>query len=168
MTHDATLLAAYRKAVCKQLKEDFQRIQHCVDQLDHEQLWWRPSKDMNSIANLLLHLAGNLRQWLVVGLQELTDERKRQEEFDDRSNRTASELMGLLSQAVEAAVTSIESMEADSAVQVRHIQQFEVDGFQAIAGSTTHFAGHVQEIVHMTRCIKGDDYQLLFVPTDPN
>jgi hypothetical protein len=32
--------------------------------LPDDQLWWRPNNGSNSVGNLLLHLNGNLRQWI--------------------------------------------------------------------------------------------------------
>src|SRR4029450_1506676 len=58
-----------------QLDEGLAKIEHCVAQLSDEQLWWRPRPDMNSIANLMLHLAGNLRQWIISGIGGAPDVR---------------------------------------------------------------------------------------------
>ena len=53
---------------CQELSDALETIRHCVDQLSDEQVWWRPAKRMNSIANLMLHLAGNIRQWIIAGV----------------------------------------------------------------------------------------------------
>ena len=59
---------ALGKEASGELDGALRTIRHCVDQLTDDQLWWRPSESMNSIANLLLHLCGNLRQWIVSGV----------------------------------------------------------------------------------------------------
>jgi hypothetical protein len=69
----------------RQLDNSVARIKHCLDQLDDEQLWWRPKPDMNSIANLILHLCGNVGQWIIAGLSGAPDTRNRPQEFTERS-----------------------------------------------------------------------------------
>ena len=160
------LLAAFFESTEAQLKSGVSVIQHCVTQLSLEQVWWRPSEDMNSIANLLIHLEGNVRQWMICGLNAQADLRNRQSEFDDRSNRPVDELLRDLEQTVNEAIQCIRSQTADDLVRRRLVQEWDETGFSAIAGSTTHFVGHVQEIVHMTRVLLGDKYQFRFVPKD--
>ena len=79
---DNTLSNAVGKEVCEELDAALRLIKHCVNQLTDDQLWWRPSESMNSVANLLLHLCGNLRQWIVSGVGGAADVRERQKEFD--------------------------------------------------------------------------------------
>src|SRR5262245_29165669 len=51
------------RELADELADALKRIEHCLAQLNDEQVWWRPTESMNSIGNLLLHLAGNVRQW---------------------------------------------------------------------------------------------------------
>ena len=62
-----------------QLSED--DINRCLDKLSDEQMWCRGGDHENSIANLLLHLEGNLRQWFLHGIGGQPDVRVRDEEF---------------------------------------------------------------------------------------
>src|SRR5580765_1233947 len=79
------------------LVEDFlPKIERCVTLLSDEQIWWRPNAESNSIGNLLLHLSGNARQWIVCGLGGESDERRRQSEFDAREGIARVELIGKL------------------------------------------------------------------------
>lgn len=81
------------------------KIRVCCAKLSREQLWWRPDEASNSIANLVLHLAGNVRQWIVAGVGGAADERQRAEEFSARGGLDADELLERLEDAVlEAAV----------------------------------------------------------------
>jgi len=79
------------------LKEEYlPKIERCVEKLTDEQVWWRPNSESNSIGNLLLHLSGNARQWIVCGLGGATDERQRQTEFDERRIIPRDELLSRL------------------------------------------------------------------------
>lgn len=158
------VLSAYLRASVEQIEDGLTKIKHCLVQLDDEQVWRRPHESMNSIANILLHLSGNMRQWLIAGLGDLADERQRQNEFDDRSRRSTDELLLQLEETANQASRTIHSMTSAQLLRPRRVQQWDIDGFQTIADSVCHFRGHVQEIIHMTRCLKGDDYRFHFVP----
>ncbi len=59
------------------LEQSVHKIKHCLNQLDSDQIWWRPEPGLNSIGNLILHLCGNLNQWAVCGITGSKDERQR-------------------------------------------------------------------------------------------
>ena len=50
------------------LEQSVHKIEHFLNQLDSNQIWWRPEPELNSIGNLILHLCGNLNQWAVNGI----------------------------------------------------------------------------------------------------
>ena len=72
------------------------KIQHCVDVLPTDALWRRDDASENSIGNLLLHLSGNVRQWIVSGIGGAPDARQRTTEFDAHDGERALELMARL------------------------------------------------------------------------
>jgi hypothetical protein len=161
------LIQAFIEANIQQLLQGQRKIHHCVRQLDDQQLWWRPREEMNSIANILLHLSGNLRQWLISGLTAAPDTRQRQMEFDDRSGRSGEQLLQLLHDTLAEACETMRRLSTGELLRVRRVQQFDVNACQTMADSVCHFCGHVQEIVHMTRLLKENQYIFYFVPDQP-
>ena len=75
------------------MKESLRMIKICIDQLTEEQVWQKPNETTNSIANLILHLCGNITQYGIASIQGLEDERKRDEEFSTESGYTKAELI---------------------------------------------------------------------------
>ena len=152
-----------------ELDEALRIIKHCVNQLTDDQVWWRPSESMNSVANLLLHLSGNVRQWIVSGVGGVADVRERQKEFDQRSSTPKTELMQQIESAVADVKMALSGISAEELLRIRPVQGNDVTGMQAILHSAAHFRGHAQEIVHMTRCQLGDSYAFDFIPpaTEP-
>src|SRR5271154_4801701 len=75
-----------------QLSED--DINRCLDKLSEEQMWCRGGDHENSIANLLLHLEGNLRQWFLHGIDGQPDVRQRDSEFTLAPSRRSEEVHG--------------------------------------------------------------------------
>ncbi len=163
-TPDEILLSATLQAVCDELDDAMSKIVHCIDQLSDEQIWWRPSPPMNSIANLVLHLCGNMRQWIIAGVGGAEDTRNRPREFAERGPIDRSELIRHLTATVTEAKTSIVNVSVGNLVAGRVIQGYGVTGIAAVLHSLTHFRGHVQEIIHMTRCQLGDGYRTRDVP----
>ncbi|HAA68614.1 MAG: hypothetical protein CMJ70_19580 [Planctomycetaceae bacterium] len=150
---------------CVELDSALQIIRHCVDQLSDVQLWWRPAESMNSVANLILHLCGNVRQWVISGVGEAVDVRERQKEFDQRNSALKAELMQQLESTVADAKVVLSDVSVEGLLRVRRVQGSDVTGMQAIFHSVSHFRGHTQEIVHMTRFQLGDSYKFDFIPT---
>jgi uncharacterized damage-inducible protein DinB len=148
-----------------ELSQALERIRHCIDQLTDEQVWRRPAAGMNSVGCLLLHLAGNVRQWVVSGLGGAPDDRNRPAEFAETRPVPKADLWARLrATAEEAAAVLAAQTEADW-LRPRRIQGFEVTGLRAAVDSVAHFRGHTQEIVHLTRAMLGDRYRFAWTPT---
>ena len=154
----------YLAAARECLAEGLRKIEHCTHQLSEEQVWWRPRPDMNTVANLMLHLAGNIRQWICHGVGGAHDIRNRPEEFADRSELPRNNILSMLRSAVREADTVLEKLPPQKLTAPRRIQGFDTTVLAAIFDSIAHFRGHTQEIIHMTREILGDKYKFDFVP----
>src|ERR1700733_3782935 len=83
------------------------RIEVCLGKLNADQIWARGHENENAIGNLALHLAGNVRQWIISSLGDKPDHRDRDKEFDARGGFTAAELSGRLRDTVENATEVI-------------------------------------------------------------
>jgi hypothetical protein len=154
-------------AVNDELDAALDRIRHCLNQLTDEQVWWRPRAEMNSIGNMMLHLAGNLRQWIVSGIGGARDIRNRPEEFSDRSELPKNNIVAMLRAAVREADGLLEKLPTEKLTAPRRIQGFDTNVLAAIFDTVAHFRGHSQEIIHQTRQILGDKFKFDFVPQGP-
>jgi hypothetical protein len=166
MTAD-DLAAAVGSAAAHELGSALDRIRHCLDQLTDEQVWHRSRPDLNSIGNLILHLCGNLRQWVLAGIGGAPDSRDRPAEFAERGPVPKDELQRRLEAVVEEARRVLMSVNAVGLTEGRRVQGFDVTGLGAIFDSVPHFRGHTQEIVHMTRLQLGEAYRFAWSPSTP-
>ncbi len=166
MTAD-DLAVVVGKAAVRELDSALSRIQHCLVQLSDEQVWQRARPSLNSIGNLILHLCGNLRQWIVAGVGGAIDDRNRPAEFAERGPIPIAELRHKLDAVVADANRVLAHVDAGQLANVRRIQGFDLTGAAAIFDSIPHFRGHTQEIVYMTRLVLGDAYQFAWKPTTP-
>ncbi len=162
-----TVGTAYIERARRHLPACLARIEHCVGQLSDEQVWWRPHGSMNSIGNLLLHLGGNLRQWLVSGVGGVPDTRDRPAEFAERGPIPRAELLGRLRAVVAEADAALAGLDDSRLLEARRIQGFDETALTAIWESLTHLSGHTQEIIYVTRLQLGDEYRTFWTPSTP-
>jgi hypothetical protein len=163
MTAD-DLATAVGTEAANELASALAKIKHCLGQLTDEQVWWRSQPSLNSIGNLILHLCGNLRQWIVAGLGEAAGGRDRPAEFAERGPIPRQELLRKLEAVVEEARAVLARQTARQLLEARRIQGFDVTALAAIFDSVPHFRGHTQEIIGMTRLQLGDAYQFAWTP----
>jgi Protein of unknown function (DUF1572) len=166
MTADE-LAALVGAEAAQELESAFDRIKHCLGQLNDEQTWRRAQPGLNSVANVLLHLCGNLRQWVVSGIGGAPDIRHRPDEFADQAPIPKTELMRRLEAIVNEALGILNNLDARQIASVRRIQGFEVTGAAAIFSTVPHFRGHTQEIIYMTRLQLGPAYKFAWAPATP-
>jgi uncharacterized damage-inducible protein DinB len=147
-----------------ELSRALERIRHCIDQLTDGQVWRRPAAGMNSVGHLLLHLTGNVRQWVVSGLGGAPDDRDRPAEFAETQPVPKADLWEKLRATVEEATAVLAAQTEAGWRRPRRIQGFEVTGLRAAINSVAHFQGHTQEIIHLTRAVLGDRYCFAWTP----
>src|SRR5579885_2688293 len=126
----------------KTLRQLTARIEACLGRLTDDQIWARGSENENAIGNLALHLAGNVRQWIIAHLGGAPDERKRDEEFAARGGRTAQDLLAHLKATVEEAAGVIASLDTARLTREYTIQKYRVSGLTAVYHVVEHFAQH--------------------------
>src|SRR3989442_2651387 len=105
------------------LSEDFlPKIERCLERLTEEQIWWRPNEQSNSIGNLLLHLSGNARQWIVCGVGGATDARDRDAEFAQREVLAREDLHSLLKRTLADVDATLAQFNPNQLLERRTIQ----------------------------------------------
>jgi len=132
------------------------RIEKAVEGVSIENLWWRANPQSNSIGNLLLHLNGNVRQWIISGLGGDTDVRKRQVEFDTQTGTDAPALLRELRATVEGAARILANVDPSTLLERRRIQSYDVTVMQAIYAVVEHFSMHTGQIILLAKTFKGD------------
>src|SRR5882762_89961 len=127
------------------------KIERCLELLSDEQIWWRANSQSNSIGNLLLHLSGNVRQWIVCGLGGAPDERDRDSEFAQRDTIPRDELLAKLKQTLSEADQALAKFDADHLLEKYLIQGCDVTALSAIYHVVEHFSMHTGQIVMMAK-----------------
>ena len=127
------------------------KIERCLDVLPAEALWRRDDETENSVGNLLLHLAGNVRQWIVAGVGGESDTRVRSAEFSARTGDTAEALMQRLRDTLAEVDVVLGTLDADRLGQPRRIQGRDVKVLDAVYHVVEHFSMHTGQIILLTK-----------------
>jgi uncharacterized damage-inducible protein DinB len=142
------------------LIEDFlPKIERCLERLTDDQIWWRPNEQSNSIGNLVLHLCGNARQWIVCGVGGTADSRNRDAEFAQRDVVARGELQALLKKTLGAVDETLGAYDSKRLLEPRTIQGSDVSALEAILHVVEHFAMHTGQILMLTKMVTNTDLE---------
>jgi len=154
---DAVSRAFIEQAIDFLTSEYLPKIERCLEQLSNEQIWWRANEESNSIGNLVLHLCGNARQWIVSGLGFEVDARVRDAEFSRRDPVKRAELLNLLRTTLADVESVLRKLDPSTLLEKRTIQGTEVDVLNAVFHVTEHFSMHTGQIITLTKLLTATD-----------
>jgi uncharacterized damage-inducible protein DinB len=141
----------------RRLRQNVDRIDKCVARLNDDQIWSREHETENAVGNLLLHLAGNVRQWIISGVGGTPDLRDRDSEFNAQQGPDKSELVIALRSTVEEACKVIEPLTSERLAAVVNVQKYDVSVLEAIYHVVEHFAQHTGQIIFATKLLTGEE-----------
>ena len=141
----------------KLLNQYWPRLRTAVEPLSQEQIWWRPNEAINSIGNLVLHLNGNVWQWLVASFNRLSDERDRPSEFSTSGDISAADLLARLGRTIDEAAKVLARLTPEELLATWNIQGYTVTGLAAVYQVVEHFGLHYGQIVYATKLLEGRD-----------
>jgi uncharacterized damage-inducible protein DinB len=140
------------------LVEDFlPKIERCLEPLTDDQIWWRPNEQSNSIGNLVLHLCGNARQWIVGGVGGAADSRNRDAEFAQRDVVARGELQALLKKTLSDVDDTLGAYDSKRLLERRTIQGSDVSALEAILHVVEHFSMHAGQILYIAKLLTSSD-----------
>ena len=141
----------------KLVNQYWPRLRKAVEPLSNEQIWWRPNEASNSIGNLILHLNGNVWQWLVASFNQLEDKRDRPAEFSATCDLSAADLLARLGQTIDEAAKVLARLTPEELLATWQIQGYTVSGLAAVYQVVEHFGLHYGQIVYITKMQEGRD-----------
>jgi uncharacterized damage-inducible protein DinB len=141
----------------EKLRQMRERIDYCLDRLTADQIWWRQADTQNAVGNLVLHLSGNLNQWIVSGLGGKADTRNRDAEFAARGAVDSGELKRTLEESVNAAAAVLEQITPERLQQRVLIQGYERSVLEAIYHVVEHFSHHTGQVLYATKLMTAQD-----------
>ena len=155
-TDDHAISRAFLACASEFLLEEYlPKIERCLEKLRDEQIWWRANEESNSIGNLILHLCGNARQWIICGVGGQSDQRNRDAEFAQREEIPRDELLSLLRYTLAEIETTLRTLDPLLLLESRQIQGHDVTLLNAIFHVTEHFSMHTGQVIMLTKMLTG-------------
>jgi uncharacterized damage-inducible protein DinB len=139
------------------VEENTAKITACLNNLEEEQVWYRPNEASNSIGNIILHLCGNVRQYAISSLGNFPDIRERDKEFLTFGGFDKKQLADQVTDTVKEAVEIIKNTSEISLLRVHSVQGFNLSGTGIIIHVTEHYSYHTGQIIMLTKLIKNKD-----------
>jgi uncharacterized damage-inducible protein DinB len=133
------------------------RLRTAVEPLTEEQVWWRPNEASNSIGNLILHLNGNVRQWLVDSFNGTNDGRDRPAEFATTGGHSAAELLARIGATLDQAAAVLGRLTREELLAPYTIQGYRVRGLDAVYQVVEHFGFHYGQIIYIAKSLTDKD-----------
>ena len=158
MTPAGSIVRLFLEFSRTQLMDEYwPRLRGCVESLTDDQVWWRPNEVSNSIGNLLLHLNGNVGQWLVGSFNRTEDARDRSAEFAERQLVSRAALLDRLGATLQEASAVLSRLTEADLLTTLHIQGYTVSGVDAVYHVVEHFGMHYGQILYITKLVRGED-----------
>jgi len=155
---NATVAELFLQFSRKKLVEQYwPRLRGAVEGLTDEQVWWRPNPASNSVGNLLLHLNGNVRQWIIASFNRTEDARDRPSEFAAEGSISGAALLERLAQTIDEAASVLARLTVDDLLATYPIQGYAVNGLHAVFQVVEHFGMHYGQVLYITKALQGRD-----------
>jgi uncharacterized damage-inducible protein DinB len=139
------------------MQENTPRIKKCLQLLSEEDVWEKPNEACNSIGNLILHLCGNITQYIISSLGEKEDNRIRDEEFSVKGGYNKQQLFQKLTATIENAVRIMQTLDDGELMRIRSVQGFQLSAIGSITHVTEHYSYHTGQIALITKLITNKD-----------
>lgn len=149
----SALTAEVQREAVRHLEDGRTRIRSCVARLSEAQLWHRPNANVVSVGNLVLHLTGNVGQWINATLGGEVDRRVRSTEFNEQGPMAAADLLAGLDRILDRSVVVISSLVEDDLVRTWAVQGFKESGLAIVLHVVEHFSYHTGQITLHTKLL---------------
>ncbi len=138
-------------------EESFPRIKQCIELLDEDKIWLKPNKNSNSIGNLVLHLCGNIRQYLLSGIAGEKDIRVRHLEFSESGTVPVGRLTDLMDELLLDVSNVLYNIKTEDLLKIKEVQGFTMTGISILVHVTEHLSYHTGQIAFYTKLLEDTD-----------
>ena len=141
----------------KTIDENTSKIKACMNQLDEKDIWFRHNEHVNSVGNIILHLCGNIRQYIISSLGDAPDIRERDLEFSTMGGISKSDLTAKWQNTILEAKAIIARASPENLLRHRVVQGTDHSGISIILHVTEHYSYHTGQIIFLTKLYKNID-----------
>ena len=163
MRERGVVLEQLKDILAKKFEEIVKRATLVIEQLSDEEVNWRPNESSNSIANLVIHIEGNIYERIGKGMNKKDFNRNRDAEFEIIT-KTKSELIESLENSFGELIATTKGMTNTLMAQVQTVRNIERTNLDVLIQCATHFSEHVGQMMYICKMIKNHDYVSTTIP----
>lgn len=152
-----------KELLIKKFVEIKERILMVVDQLDDQELNWKPNEMSNSIANLIVHINANISERIGKGMRHQEFTRDRNAEFE-KLYRSKTELIEMINQSFDETIETLATMNEDQLKNTQIVRNRERTHLDMFIQCATHFSEHMGQILYIGKILKNNDYRSTSIP----
>lgn len=157
MDKESQLIEELVKNALYRMDESTRMIKKSLSNVSEEEIWQKPNQSLNSIGNLILHLCGNMTQYVISSLGETEDIRNRDKEFLDKGGYSKAQLLDKLMDTVDTAKRVIFDSTPLQLVKIRSVQGFSFSGVGVIMHAVEHYSYHTGQIAFWVKLLRNED-----------
>ncbi|QBA64212.1 DinB family protein [Muriicola soli] len=156
---ESLLCNEIKKNTIFRMEESLRMVHLSLKEVDDAEIWRRPNEASNSIGNILVHLCGNITQYILSGLDGQEDLRQRDAEFSIRQGVNKNELLSNLSDLIQQVKSVVNGLSPEQLTTVYKVQGFDLSGFGVLLHVVEHFSYHTGQIAFWVKCLKDKDLE---------
>lgn len=149
------------------LQEKKAHIAKCFKQLEEQDVWWEPNSSSNSIGTIILHLCGNIGQYIISSLGRQPDQRERDLEFSTKDSHSKAELLQMIGDVIDQASATVEAATEEELLRMRQVQGFSFSGLGVVLHAVEHLSYHTGQIAYLVK-LRADEQIGLYDDFDLN
>lgn len=150
-------LASFIESSIHYLDWNTTKLEKVFQTLDASEIWHRPNSSSNSVGNLVLHLCGNITQYIISTLGDAPDLRDRDAEFAAEEGMTKAELWEQLTATIESAKQVIAGLDEAKLIQTQVVQGQTYTGIKIVLHVVEHYSYHTGQLIFWTKLLKDID-----------
>ena len=139
------------------IDESMRMVSKSLEITDESDIWKKPNSSSNSIGNLILHLCGNITQYIIASLGSKLDIRDRDLEFSITGGVTKKKLLSRLTEVVEQSKNIIANASEEELMRIREVQGFSLSGIGVVIHVVEHLSYHTGQIAYLVKLLKDRD-----------
>lgn len=153
----------FKDLLCTKLDDIEKRTLHVLHQLNDDEVNYRYNEASNSIANLVVHISGNIDERVRRGIRGSDVTRDRDTEFDVLY-RTRDELIEITKASYQDVMYTIEQMSEEDFMKTQVIRDRERINLDVLVTCVTHFSEHLGQMLYLAKMLKDQDFITASVP----
>ncbi|MEZ2414223.1 DinB family protein [Muriicola sp. E247] len=158
-TTESQLSEEIKKNTIYRMDESLRMVEKSLGELKEEEIWRRPNEASNSIGNIMVHLCGNITQYVLAGIGGKKDMRQRDAEFNISGGISKEQLMADLKSLIEQVKELVESLTDEQLIKYYKVQGFNLSGVGILMHVVEHFSYHTGQIAYWVKCLKAKDLE---------